>query len=415
MDLTERHDLKTGAAPWDDGLPELPGSDPLPARPVDVAICGAGIMGASLAERLTAAGLSVALVDRRRPGQGSTAASTALILWEMDVPLTHLAGRIGEAEAVRRWARVRCAAENLWQRCGEAAVTWDRTAAPSLYLSGNLLDAEGLRAEAELRARHGLPSLFLPAQASAERFGIAARAAIVSAECFQANPLRLTLGFHAVARRRGATLSYPVDVVRITPRNDGVLLATDKGDLRARHAVLASGYERPLAWLPPAFCLNTSYALATAAGTAPVWRENAMLWEASQGYLYARADHDGRVIAGGGDEPFGGAQRRNELIHQKTETVAARLSALTGTVLAPRERWAAVFGTAPDGLPAIGRVRGDERIWLAAGFGGNGITFAALAAELIAAALTGRNDPDLPCFDPYRFGEAGGAVNPAAE
>jgi glycine/D-amino acid oxidase-like deaminating enzyme len=48
---------------------------------------------------------------------------------------------------------------------------------------------------------------------------------------------------------------------------------------------------------------------------------------------------------------------------------------------------------------------GHERLWLASGFGGNGITFAALAAELLTAELTGQPDPDIECFDPYRFND----------
>src|SRR4051812_16305156 len=116
MDLTERLNLRSGAAPWDDGTPEIAPSDKLPGRTVDVAICGAGIMGAMLAERLSAAGLAVALLDRRRPGHGSTSASTALVLWEADVPLTHLARDLGEQEAARRWRRAHRAATGLWER-----------------------------------------------------------------------------------------------------------------------------------------------------------------------------------------------------------------------------------------------------------------------------------------------------------
>lgn len=44
-----------------------------------------------------------------------------------------------------------------------------------------------------------------------------------------------------------------------------------------------------------------------------------------------------------------------------------------------------------------------QRLWLASGFGGNGVSFAALATELIAADLDGTPDPDAACFDPYRF------------
>jgi glycine/D-amino acid oxidase-like deaminating enzyme len=403
MDLTERHDLRRGAAPWDDGTPESPPSDRLPDWTVDVAICGAGIMGAMLAERLSAAGLAVALLDRRCPGRGSTAASTALVLWEADVPLTHLAGNLGEREAVRRWRRVHGAATGLWKRLDHETMASDRKAAPSLYLDGDVLDAAGLRAEAELRARHGLPSVFLDAQATAERFSIAPRAAIVSADSFEANPLELTLALLAIARQRGTTVTYPADVVQITRDADAVALLSDQGELRARHAIIATGYERARRYLPSAFSLTSTYAIATAPGSAPLWRENAMIWEAAHSYLYTRVDPEGRVIAGGGDEPFSGARQRDALIPQKARSIAENLAKLVGLSIEPRECWAAVFGRSPDGLPAIGRVADNDRLWLASGFGGNGITFAALAAELLTAELTGSPDPDLACFDPYRF------------
>ncbi len=53
-------------------------------------------------------------------------------------------------------------------------------------------------AEAELRTRHGLPSVFLNAQATAERFSIAPRAALVSTDSFEANSLELTLALLAI-------------------------------------------------------------------------------------------------------------------------------------------------------------------------------------------------------------------------
>lgn len=49
------------------------------------------------------------------------------------------------------------------------------------------------------------------------------------------------------------------------------------------------------------------------------------------------------------------------------------------------------------------RARPGERVWLASGFGGNGVSFAALGAELLTAELAGVPDPDLALFDPYRF------------
>ncbi len=67
--------------------------------------------------------------------------------------------------------------------------------------------------------------------------------------------------------------------------------------------------------------------------------------------------------------------------------------------------WSATFGNSPDGLPAIGKAAFYKNVWLAAGFGGNGIAFSALAAELLSAAIAGQPDADADCFDPYRFGD----------
>ena len=128
-----------------------------------------------------------------------------------------------------------------------------------------------------------------------------------------------------------------------------------------------------------------------------------MIWEAAHGYVYARADPQGRVIAGGGDEAFEDARRRDALIPEKTNSIADKLAALVRVPIEPRERWAAVFGSSPDGLPAIGRAANSDRLWLAHEFGGNGITFAALAAELLTAELTGSPDRTWRTFDPYRF------------
>lgn len=41
-----------------------------------------------VAERLAGSGHRVALLDRRQPARGSTAASTALVMCTADVPLT---------------------------------------------------------------------------------------------------------------------------------------------------------------------------------------------------------------------------------------------------------------------------------------------------------------------------------------
>jgi glycine/D-amino acid oxidase-like deaminating enzyme len=69
-----------------------------------VLVIGAGITGAMIAEALAAAGREVVVVDKRGPANGSTAASTALVQYAIDTPLTQLARKIGKQSAVRAGA-----------------------------------------------------------------------------------------------------------------------------------------------------------------------------------------------------------------------------------------------------------------------------------------------------------------------
>lgn len=65
----------------------------------DVAVIGGGVTGALVADELAAHGHEVVVVEHRDVGWGSTAASTALLQYEIDEHMTELAERYGEDDA----------------------------------------------------------------------------------------------------------------------------------------------------------------------------------------------------------------------------------------------------------------------------------------------------------------------------
>src|SRR5690349_23182980 len=101
-----KRNLRTGTPLWlGRGAPHI-GHRPLEHNlRVDVAIVGAGISGALIADAMLSAGHTVAVFDRRGPVKGSTPASTALLQFEIDSPLTLLTRKIGRDRAVRAWLR----------------------------------------------------------------------------------------------------------------------------------------------------------------------------------------------------------------------------------------------------------------------------------------------------------------------
>ncbi|WP_309643441.1 FAD-dependent oxidoreductase, partial [Phenylobacterium sp.] len=322
--------------------------------------------------------------------------------------LSELAGSIGMEAAARRWRRVHQAVIDLDRRIRVLDLPCGWAPRPELYLAGSRLDEVGLRKEGQARQAAGLPSAFLEAGEVAGRFDIAARAALLSDAAFEVDPVALTLSLLAMARRRGASLTFPINVSDVEPQALGARLRFDGGgELTAGQVVLATGYEAARADLPEAFTLGSSFAIATAPGVAPRWAQKAMIWEASDPYLYARQTADGRVIVGGEDEDLVDAVARDAMIADKATILKRKAERMLDS--RPLEidcAWAATFGSSPDGLPAIGRARSNRSLWLASGFGGNGVSFASLAADLICAELSGAPDPGATDFDPYRF-EAG--------
>ncbi|WP_323054567.1 NAD(P)/FAD-dependent oxidoreductase [Ochrobactrum chromiisoli] len=134
----------------------------------------------------------------------------------------------------------------------------------------------------------------------------------------------------------------------------------------------------------------------------PAWLRNYLVWEASDPYLYFRTTQDSRIIAGGEDEKSDNAFLDEQKLARKSLTIARKVGQLIGEDIgSPEYQWAAAFGTTRLGTPMIGPVPGHTNVYAAMGYGGNGITFSKIAAEIISAQIGGKDDPDENLF-PFR-------------
>lgn len=401
--MQRKLDLRTGKTVWEAYPAPRIGASRL-SRDIrtEVLVVGMGISGAMVAEQLTAAGHEVAMVDRRGPLKGSTAATTALVQSEIDTPLSQLSRKIGTADAIRAWRRSRLAVANLEGRIEELGIDCGLARRTSLYLAGDVLTATALEEEAQARRAAGLPATYLDAGRMAERVGIR-RAAILSDGNLAVDPRRLAAGLLKLARSRGARFHAPVEATGFAHHGAGVDVATRAGPvIRAGHVVLATGYELADPVPRDGHRVISTFAIATKPQKRNVWPTAAFLWEASDPYLYARSTDDGRIICGGEDEEFQDEAARDALLPDKAERIAAKLKALLPRVdPRPEFAWAGSFGTTPTGLPIIGAVPRMPRITAILGYGGNGITYSRIAAELVASRLAGKTDADA---DLYGFG-----------
>lgn len=394
-------DLRTGSPVWMAyRAPRVPVTPLKRDVTCDVAVVGLGISGAMIAEALTARGLAVICVDRRGAIRGSTPATTALVQFELDEPLTSLTAKIGKSGAGQAWRRSRLAVTNLKGRIEDLEIACDMHSRPSLYLAGNVLGPGQLREEADARQGVGIAAHYLTRGMLMERFGIDRPGAILSHENLAVDPRKLTAGLLTKALERNARFYAPTEVTAIEERSGEVVLSTRQGpSVTAEHAVLATGYEL-LDVVPSAtHTVVSTYAIATAPQKRALWPQEAMIWEASDPYLYLRTTSDGRVICGGEDEPFAQEEARDRLLPDKARRLSEKLRALFPDIDAtPQFAWTGYFGSTTTGLPYLGRLPGRERVFAVQGYGGNGITFSQIASELVATTIAGGKDHDADVF-----------------
>ena len=190
-------------------------------------------------------------------------------------------------------------------------------------------------------------------------------------------------------------------------RSVGVHLKNGR-EIEARSVILATGYVMPDIVHSTVHAVSSSWAIATTPQPQNIWKDGALIWEDSKDYLYARTTSAGRIIIGGEDsdevvEP----DARDALIPEKSRLLTQKLAALWPKATLDIEfRWSGTFDTTSDGLPLIGPVPGAKGIYAAYGYGGNGITFSFLAAQLIGDLIAGASSPLLSDFALDRDGSS---------
>lgn len=367
----------------------------------DVVIVGAGISGAIAALMLAEAGRDVVVLDRRPPVTGSTMASTAMIQFEIDTPLTELADKIGAAKAERAYRRSLkgvASLRKLAQRHNIACAWKDREA---LLLAGNEMGSRGLQTEAEYRVKTGLPVTYLPQAELRRRFGFDRTGAILSRGNAELNPAQFAAGALRAAQALGARVYSPHDVKDIVAATGSVALRTTSGmAVIAKKAVFATGYET-LPQIPKSkYDIIATWAIATKPLPPDAfWPTRCLVWEAADPYLYMRPTADNRILVGGEDAKVEDPAKRDAATPRKAQRLLAKLEKLLpGRDLKIDYAWSGAFADSPTGLPYLNEVADMPNCFALLGCGGNGITFSAIAGELITAWVAGKRDPDAGLF-----------------
>lgn len=359
------------------------------SRP-DVAVVGAGIVGAACAEALAGRGRKVEIFETRFPGSGSTASAMGHIVVlddsEAQFALSSYSRTLWERRTDELPAEVEdVAAGTLWIAANEEEMSHVRAKAAFYGARGvktEILDPKGL-AECEPNLRPGLAGglrvpgdrvLYPPAAArwllsSAEGRGARVR----QEEVLEVGPgfVRSSAGrtdFGTVVVAAGAASPSLLPGLPVVPKK-GHLLITDRAPGFCRHQLIELGY------------------LKSAHGGA---RESVAF------NLQPRAT--GQMLLGSSREVVGfDASVNRPLVARMVRRAIEYLPSIGA--LPVLRTWTGFRPATPDNLPLIGRWPALRDVWVAAGHEGLGITTSLGTASLIASLVLG----EPPSIDPFPY------------
>jgi glycine/D-amino acid oxidase-like deaminating enzyme/nitrite reductase/ring-hydroxylating ferredoxin subunit len=372
---------------------------------VDVAVVGAGLAGLTTAYLLAGEGRSVVVLDDGAIGGGETSRTSGHLASALDDRF-HLLERRHGYDGARLAAQSHVAAIDRIEQ----------------IVRREHIDCDFARVDGYLFVPpDGSPDLLTEELAAARRAGLEVEAVErPPVRSFDFGPalrfphqarlhiLQYLNGLAAAARKRGVRI-YQAHVEHIDP-DDPVRVQTTNGPtVTAAYAVVATNSpfnDRVTMHTKQAAYRTYVVALPIAAGAAP----DVLMWDTPDPYHYVRlcrsrpdwraglAGHDWLIV--GGEDHKTGQQEDFRKPFERLELWArARFAIEQGPVL----RWSGQVLEPIDSLAFIGHnpTRG-ERVFIATGDSGNGLTHTTLAGMLLTDLIQGRRNPWQKLYDPAR-------------
>lgn len=367
----------------------------------EVVIMGGGISGALTAFCLVMNNVPCVVIDGRSIGLGSTCASTSLLQYEIDTPLFRLKEMVGEANATRAYWLCYEAIDKLAQIAKVVGFP-EFKKKKSLYYAAAKKDIAFLKQEFKARKEAGFAVQYLKEEEMTAVAGIQAPAAILSDQAAETNAYLFTHYLHLFGIKKGLQVFDRSPVTAIHHHARSVELQTANGKkIRAKKLIYATGYEAVQYIDKPIVKLLSTYAVASEplSQALPFWKNDMLLWNTARPYLYMRTTPDRRILVGGRDEDFYSPGKRDKLLKVKAKALTKDFQKIFPSLpFIPEFSWTGTFGSTRDGLPFIGKYKKLINSYFALGFGGNGITFSLIAAEMIAAEICGNRTKDTQLF-----------------
>lgn len=364
---------------------------------VDVVIIGGGLCGILTAYFLNKAGKKVALVEKKKIGDGATEYTTAFVTGVVDTDLNNLKDMFGEKKARLVWESGNQAIDIIENIVNEEKIECDFKRCPAFMYATSEEDAKYLKEIVSTARKLGFKLSF--SRNKNPHFNNFGLVEIKNQAKF--HPLKFLSSLAQKISNNGISIFEETEVLKIVEDNP-VVVKTKQTSIEAQYAILAT-YEplgRPLELL----LKNGLYISYVLEAKIPKNRIlEAIYWDIESPYHYFRVDsqknHD-RLIIGGEDH-------RSELkIDPQKNYLALEKylkTIMPGLKYELTRKWAGPIMETIDGLPYIGRMLRNDSHLVATGFSGNGMTYSAIAAIIFRDIIMGNKNEWLSLYNAKRI------------
>jgi glycine/D-amino acid oxidase-like deaminating enzyme len=369
-----------------------------------IVVIGGGITGALVSHALMELKYNVLLIDKRDIGMGSTAASTSMLQYEIDVPLYELSEIIGEKDAVICYKAGVEALDKLKDLILTNKIDCDWQPKRSLQIAHTGKKAGRLKKEFDIRQRHLTGVDWLESGKIESDYGIKNYGGILSEKAGSIDAYKLTHRLIKHNHLRGMKVFDNTEIIKMDfdPKAP-VIYTANNGMIKCEKVIFCTGYESGKLLKETTCALHHTYiSLSEQNIKIDPNLKDLLVWDTDDPYTYLRTTSDGRLLIGGADTRPYSPFLLEMMKKRKSKQLQKRLNEIIpGIIFKEDFAWGGVFGSTKDGLPYIGKSPEYESALFVLGYGGNGIIFSTQAMTIIPSLLKGEKN-HLSYL--YRFG-----------
>ena len=369
----------------------------------DIVVLGAGITGALISHSLQEANYNVIVIDKRDVANGSSAATTSMLQYEIDVPMVDLADMIGVQGAVECYQAGIESIDTLHNLVKKEKIDCGFDMKESLQVAHSKRAVKALRKEFEMREKHGFDVTWLTSEEIEERYGMKSHPGILSAKGASIDAFQFAHGLFANNHKKGLRIYDHTTVSDIKYGDDAVQLKTEDGYIvDANKIIFCTGFETLQMFKKKYAEIVTTFACVSEQNINFFdTLDNTLIWDTADPYIYMRTTDDKRLLVGGEDIDYKYGTISEKVKRGKSAKLAKKLKKLFPEMNFIEDYvWAGAFGVTKDGLPFVGTHPNFKNAIFMLGLGGNGITFSVQGMDLVLKSLANYTDTLLHY---YRF------------